>query len=153
MTSHDVVGRIRRLANTRKVGHAGTLDPMATGVLVVGTERSTRLLGHLSGGDKTYAATIRLGVATDTDDATGAPISSADASGVTDEAIAAGVRALSGDIEQVPSTISAIKVDGKRAYNLARAGEEVELAARAVRVDALRRSSTSGASNHWGCHP
>jgi tRNA pseudouridine55 synthase len=135
MTSHDVVGRIRRLAGTRKVGHAGTLDPMATGVLVVGTERSTRLLGHLSGGDKTYAATIRLGVATDTDDAMGAPIATADAAAVTDEAIAAGIRALSGDIEQVPSTISAIKVDGKRAYNLARAGEEVELAARAVQVE------------------
>jgi tRNA pseudouridine55 synthase len=134
MTSHDVVARIRRLANTRKVGHAGTLDPMATGVLVVGTERSTRLLGYLSGGNKTYAATIRLGVATDTDDAMGASISTADATGVGNDAIAAGIAALTGDIEQVPSTISAIKVDGKRAYHRARAGEEVELAARAVRV-------------------
>ncbi|WP_425566229.1 tRNA pseudouridine(55) synthase TruB [Sporichthya brevicatena] len=135
MTSHDVVGRIRKLAGTRKVGHAGTLDPMATGVLVVGTERATRLLGHLAGGDKTYAATIRLGVATDTDDAMGSPTSTADASGVPDEAIAQGVAALTGDIEQVPSAISAIKVDGKRAYSRVRAGEEVELAARAVRVD------------------
>ncbi len=148
MTSHDVVSRIRRLANTRKVGHAGTLDPMATGVLVVGTERATRLLGHLAGGDKTYAATIRLGVATDTDDAMGSPTSTADASGVTDAAIAAGIAVLRGDIEQVPSTISAIKVDGKRAYNRARAGEEVELAARAVRVErfevlAIRRRPTS----------
>ncbi|HUR75616.1 MAG TPA: tRNA pseudouridine(55) synthase TruB [Sporichthya sp.] len=134
MTSHDVVGRIRKLANTRKVGHAGTLDPMATGVLIVGTERTTRLLGHLAGGDKTYAATIRLGVATDTDDAMGSPIATVDASSVTDDAIASGVRALSGDIEQVPSTISAIKVDGKRAYSRARAGEELELAARSVRV-------------------
>lgn len=134
MTSHDVVGRIRKLAGTRKVGHAGTLDPMATGVLVVGTERATRLLGYLAGGDKTYAATIRLGAVTDTDDAMGTVTATADASAVTDGAIAAGIAALSGDIEQVPSTISAIKVDGKRAYSRARAGEEVELAARAVRV-------------------
>ncbi len=135
MTSHDVVGRIRKLAGTRKVGHAGTLDPMATGVLVVGIERATRLLGHLAGGDKTYAATIRLGVATDTDDAMGTPTATGDASGVPDEAIAKGIAALTGDIEQVPSAISAIKVDGKRAYSRVRAGEEVELAARAVRVE------------------
>lgn len=149
MTSHDVVGRIRKLANTRKVGHAGTLDPMATGVLVVGTERATRLLGYLAGGDKTYAATIRLGVATDTDDAMGSPVSTADASGVTDDAVAAGIAALTGDIEQVPSAISAIKVDGKRAYSRVRAGEEVDLAARAVRIErfevlAMRRDTPQG---------
>ncbi|MBA3744766.1 tRNA pseudouridine(55) synthase TruB [Sporichthya sp.] len=148
MTSHDVVGRIRKLANTRKVGHAGTLDPMATGVLVVGIERATRLLGHLAGGDKSYAATIRLGAATDTDDAMGMVTASADASAVGDEAIAAGIAVLSGDIEQVPSTISAIKVDGKRAYSRARAGEEVELAARAVQVERFAVLATRRAGEY-----
>lgn len=148
MTSHDVVGRIRKLAGTRKVGHAGTLDPMATGVLVVGTERATRLLGYLAGGDKTYAATIRLGMATDTDDAMGSPTSTVDASAVTEEAITAGITALSGDIEQVPSTISAIKVDGKRAYSRARAGEEVQLAARSVRVERFVVLATRQAGAH-----
>ena len=106
---------MRRLAGTRKVGHAGTLDPMATGVLVVGVERATRLLGHLALTDKAYDATIRLGVTTVTDDAEGeAPVAVVDASHVTDEAIAAGVRALTGAIEQRPSAVSAIKVDGVR---------------------------------------
>lgn len=147
-TSHDVVGRARRLVGTRKVGHAGTLDPMATGVLVLGVERATKLLGHLALDTKTYLATIRLGVETATDDAEGEPTGGADASGVTDAAIAAGVAALTGDIAQVPSTVSAIKVDGRRAYERARAGEEVTLAARPVHVArfdvlATRREGTT----------
>src|SRR4051794_28712731 len=133
-TSHDVVGKVRGLVGTRKVGHAGTLDPMATGVLVLGVERATKLLGHLALDTKTYLATIRLGAETSTDDAEGEPTATADASGVDDAAIAAGVARLTGDIEQVPSTVSAIKVDGKRAYERARAGEEVTLAARPVHV-------------------
>ncbi len=137
ITSHDVVGRVRRIAGTRRVGHAGTLDPMATGVLVLGTERATRLLGHLAGGDKCYEATIRLGVATDTDDAMGTPVRTVDAAGVTDAALAAGVAVLTGAIAQVPSSISAVKVDGERAYRRVRAGEEIELAAREVTVSSF----------------
>jgi tRNA pseudouridine55 synthase len=133
-TSHDVVGRVRRLAATRKVGHAGTLDPMATGVLVVGIGKATRLLAYLSGADKAYAATIRLGATTVTDDAEGDVIAVTDASGVTLEAVEAGVRELTGDILQVPATVSAIKVAGERAYARVRAGEDVQLAARPVTV-------------------
>ena len=137
MTSHDVVARVRRLAGTRRVGHAGTLDPMATGVLVVGVERATRLLTYLVGASKTYLATIRLGASTVTDDAEGDVVTRADATAVaavTPERIAAGVAALSGAILQVPSAVSAVKVDGKRAYARVRAGEQVELAARPVTV-------------------
>ena len=133
-TSHDVVARMRRLARTKKVGHAGTLDPMATGVLVLGIGRATRLLTYVVGADKEYAATIRLGVATTTDDAEGETMTVADASAVTRDAIDAGVAALTGPILQVPSSVSAIKVDGKRAYALVRAGESVELAARPVTI-------------------
>ena len=131
-TSHDVVGRMRRLAGTRKVGHAGTLDPMATGVLVLGIGRATRLLGHLSLTDKEYAATIRLGVTTVTDDAEGEVVERRDASGVGD--ITAAMAALTGDLEQVPSSVSAVKVDGVRSYARVRAGEDVALAARRVTV-------------------
>lgn len=134
ITSHDVVARVRRLAGTRKVGHAGTLDPMATGVLVVGINRATRLLGHLLLTDKAYDATIRLGATTSTDDAEGEVLGTASTSEVTDDAIRAGLAAQVGDIEQVPSAVSAIKVDGKRAYERVRAGEQVELAARRVHV-------------------
>lgn len=136
-TSHDVVGRIRGILRTRKVGHAGTLDPMATGLLVIAVERSTKLLGQLALTDKTYTATIRLGWATDTDDAEGTVSSVADPSVLTavqDAAIGAGIRALTGDLQQVPSTVSAIKVDGRRSYERVRAGETVELAARPVTV-------------------
>jgi tRNA pseudouridine55 synthase len=136
-TSHDVVARMRRLAGTRKVGHAGTLDPMATGVLVVGLQRATRLLGHLSLGDKAYEATIRLGETTLTDDAEGEVTARADASAVTDEDLAAAVEALTGDIEQVPSAVSAVKVDGRRSYARVRGGEQVQLAARPVHVAAF----------------
>lgn len=134
MTSHDVVARLRRLAGTRKVGHAGTLDPMATGVLVVGIGRATRLLTYVVGADKEYAATIRLGVRTTTDDAEGETVAVVDASAVTRESLDAPVRALTGSILQVPSSVSAIKVDGQRAYARVRAGEDVELAARPVTV-------------------
>ena len=133
-TSHDVVARVRGLAGTRRVGHAGTLDPMATGVLVLGVGKATRLLGHLALAEKAYDATIRLGVATTTDDAEGEVLAERDASTVTDAAIDAAMAALQGEISQVPSSVSAIKVDGRRAYARVRAGEEVELPARRVSV-------------------
>jgi tRNA pseudouridine55 synthase len=134
MTSHDVVARVRRLARTRRVGHAGTLDPMATGVLVVGVEKGTRLLGHLMLTEKTYHATIRLGQATSTDDAEGEPTGGSTAAGVTSEALDAGIARLTGEILQVPPGVSAIKVNGQRAYRLTRAGAAPELAARPVTV-------------------
>jgi tRNA pseudouridine55 synthase len=133
-TSHDVVGKVRRLARTRKVGHAGTLDPMATGVLVLGIGRATRLLGHLALTDKAYDATIRLGATTVTDDAEGEVVETRDASAVSDESLAAALRALTGAVEQVPSSVSAVKVDGVRSYARVRKGEDVVLAARSVVV-------------------
>ena len=136
-TSHDVVGRTRRLARTRKVGHAGTLDPMATGVLLLGIGKATRLLGHLALTDKQYDATIRLGQTTVTDDAEGDVVETHDASGVSDEAVRQGLAALTGEIEQVPSAVSAIKVDGIRSYARVRSGETVSLAARPVTVGRL----------------
>ncbi|MFN8070711.1 MAG: tRNA pseudouridine(55) synthase TruB [Mycobacterium sp.] len=135
MTSHDVVSRCRRVFGTRKVGHAGTLDPMATGVLVIGIERATKILGLLTATDKSYAATIRLGRSTTTDDAEGEVLQDVSAAEVTDDAILAGVAALRGVISQRPSAVSAIKVGGKRAYQLVREGEQVELAARTVRIE------------------
>ena len=133
-TSHQVVARCRRLLGTRKVGHAGTLDPMATGVLVIGVGRGTRLLGHLALTGKSYRATIRLGQATNTDDADGEVTTSHGARRVTEDAIEAAMAPLRGDIVQIPSTVSAIKVDGRRAYALARAGADVQLKARPVTV-------------------
>ncbi|WP_260765107.1 tRNA pseudouridine(55) synthase TruB [Mycobacterium sp. SMC-4] len=135
MTSHDVVARCRRLFGTRKVGHAGTLDPMATGVLVIGIERATKILGLLTATDKSYNATFRLGQATSTEDAEGELLQSISAAGITDEEISAAIAAWRGAVEQVPSTVSAIKVGGTRSYQLAREGRAVELAARAVRID------------------
>ena len=129
-TSHDVVGRTRRLARTRKVGHAGTLDPMATGVLLLGIGKATRLLGHLALTDKAYDATIRLGVTTVTDDAEGDVLEVRDASGVTEEVLHAQIALLTGSLQQVPSSVSAVKVDGVRSYARVRAGEDVELKAR-----------------------
>jgi tRNA pseudouridine55 synthase len=137
MTSHDVVARVRRLAGTRKVGHAGTLDPMATGVLIVGVNRATRLLGHLQLTDKAYEATIRLGVSTTTDDAEGEVTSSRPVGELDDETIRSALDRFVGDIEQVPASVSAIKVAGRRAYDRVRAGEQVELAARRVRIDEI----------------
>ncbi len=133
-TSHDVVGRVRRLAHTRKVGHAGTLDPMATGVLVLGVNKATRLLHHLVLADKAYTATVRLGQSTITDDAEGEVIGGASAAGVCAGDVQDAMAALTGPIAQVPSSVSAIKVDGRRSYQRVRAGEPVELAARAVTV-------------------
>lgn len=133
-TSHDVVGRMRRLAHTRRVGHAGTLDPMATGVLVLGVDKATRLLHHLVLTDKAYTATIRLGQATVTDDAEGDTVSTASAARIDEVALRAALAPLTGDVLQVPSAVSAIKVDGQRAYRRVRHGEVVELAARAVTV-------------------
>jgi tRNA pseudouridine55 synthase len=133
-TSHDVVARIRRLAGTRRVGHAGTLDPMATGVLVVGVEKATRLLGHLALTEKEYLATIRLGQATDTGDADGTVVSATPAAGLALAGLQAAAAALTGPIQQVPPAISAVKVGGRRAYQLARAGQAPALAARPVTV-------------------
>lgn len=140
ITSHDVVARTRKRAGTRKVGHAGTLDPMATGLLVLGVNNSTRLLTYLVGLDKEYFATIRLGSATNTDDAEGEPIEVADPAKVdalTEAAVSAALMPLTGAISQVPSSVSAIRVDGRRAYTLVREGETVQLAARSVTVSEL----------------
>lgn len=144
MTSHDVVARLRRLLHTRRIGHAGTLDPMATGVLVCGVQRATKLLGHLPLEPKVYRGTVRLGASTSTDDAQGERTGGADASAVDEREILAAIADLSGVIEQVPSTVSAVKVGGRRAYALARSGESVALTARPVTVSrfellALRR--------------
>jgi tRNA pseudouridine55 synthase len=134
LTSHDVVALVRRFAGTRRVGHAGTLDPMATGVLVVGVGRATRLLGHLSLHDKRYLATARLGQVTSTDDAEGTVIESRSCSSITPDDVKSAALSFVGVIEQRPPAVSAIKVEGKRAYALARAGAEVVLASRSVTV-------------------
>jgi tRNA pseudouridine55 synthase len=150
MTSHDVVARMRRLAHTRRVGHGGTLDPMATGVLVVGVERATRLLTYVSGSDKSYTATIRLGQATITDDAEGDVVSQVSAAGVTDEAVRAALRGFVGEIDQVPSAVSAIKVGGVRSYARVRKGEQVDLPSRRVTISRLEigelRAGTAGSA-------
>jgi tRNA pseudouridine55 synthase len=138
MTSHDVVSRVRKLAGTRKVGHAGTLDPMATGLLILGIDSSTRLLTYLVGLDKEYLATIRLGFATTTDDREGEAIGkSIDTSTITREQLDEAMRPLTGEISQVPSSVSAIKVDGKRSYDRVRDGEDVVLKPRSVTVSAF----------------
>lgn len=137
ITSHDVVARVRRLAGTRKVGHAGTLDPMATGVLVVGVDRATRLLGHLALTEKSYDATARLGVSTVTDDAEGEVTATASASHLDEAAVRAAFAEQVGEIDQVPTAVSAVKVDGVRAYQRVRAGEDVALEPRRVTVHEL----------------
>ena len=147
VTSHDVVAKLRRFFGTRKVGHAGTLDPMATGVLVAGIERGTKLLAHLVADEKIYSATIRLGASTRTDDAEGDILTETDASHITDDQIMEQVAALTGEIMQVPSKVSAIKIDGKRAHELVREGKEVEIPPRPVTifsfdVSAIRREGT-----------
>jgi tRNA pseudouridine55 synthase len=134
MTSHDVVARARRVLSVRKVGHAGTLDPMATGLLVLGVGAATRLLGYLSGSDKTYDATIRLGQTTVTDDREGEVTATTSAAGLTEDAVRAALAGQVGPLQQVPSSVSAVKVDGRRSYDRVRAGEEFELAARSVTV-------------------
>ena len=153
ITSHDAVSRTRKRAGTKKVGHAGTLDPMATGLLVLGINSSTRLLTYVVGLDKEYLATIRLGASTVTDDREGDRLDQAsteDIDKITPEAVVAGIANLTGDIEQVPSTVSAIKVDGKRAYALVRAGETVELRSRAVTVSAFELLGTRRATVETG---
>jgi tRNA pseudouridine55 synthase len=135
MTSHDVVGRCRRIFSTRRVGHAGTLDPMATGVLVIGIDRATKILGLLTAASKSYTATIRLGQTTSTEDAEGELLQSISAEHLTTDAIDAAIGGLRGDIMQVPSAVSAIKVDGRRAYRLVREGHAVELEARPAHIE------------------
>ena len=137
MTSHDVVAIARRALGTRKVGHAGTLDPMATGILVLGFNNGTRLLQYITDGDKTYQATVVLGIATVTDDKEGEIISKGDVSNITDAQIQAELAKMRGTIMQRPSSVSAVKVDGERAYDRVRAGEVVELAARQVTISQL----------------
>ncbi|WEB40127.1 tRNA pseudouridine(55) synthase TruB [Streptomyces yunnanensis] len=136
-TSHDVVAKMRGMARTRRVGHAGTLDPMATGVLVLGLERATKLLGHLALTEKEYVGTIRLGQTTITDDAEGEITASKAAHGLAREDIDAGVAELTGAIMQVPSKVSAIKIDGKRSYKRVRDGEDVEIPARPVTISSF----------------
>jgi tRNA pseudouridine55 synthase len=142
MTSHDVVARCRGIFSTRRVGHAGTLDPMATGVLVIGVDRATKILGLVTAASKSYAATIRLGQTTSTEDAEGELLQSVSAGHVTDEAIAAAIAGLRGDIQQVPSAVSAIKVEGRRAYRLVREGHTVELEVRPVRIGRFEMRAT-----------
>jgi tRNA pseudouridine55 synthase len=137
MTSHDVVAVARKSLGTRKVGHAGTLDPMATGVLVLGFGNGTRLLQYITDGDKSYTATIVLGASTITDDHEGELISEVDASKITDDEIRIGLSKMVGQIQQRPSSVSAVKVDGERAYDRVRAGEVFELAARTITISAL----------------
>lgn len=137
MTSHDVVARVRRIAGTRKVGHAGTLDPMATGILVLGVERATKLLGYVAGHTKTYQATVRLGVSTVTDDAEGEVTARTPASHLAAADVLRAVAGFVGDIEQVPAAVSAIKVGGVRSYARVRAGETIDLAPRQVRIDRI----------------
>jgi tRNA pseudouridine55 synthase len=137
MTSHDVVARARRVLSVRKVGHSGTLDPMATGLLILGVGAATRLLGYVGGHDKTYEATIRFGQTTVTDDREGEVLATASAAGVDDAAVRAALAAQTGPLSQVPSSVSAVKVAGRRSYDRVRAGEEVELAPRSVTVHRL----------------
>jgi tRNA pseudouridine55 synthase len=147
MTSHDVVAVARKALGTRKVGHAGTLDPMATGVLVLGFGNGTRLLQYITDGDKSYIATVVLGAATVTDDQEGEVIYEADGSNISDEQIKSGLSKMVGEIQQRPSSVSAVKVAGERAYDRVRAGEVFELAARTITISSLvvldiRRSGT-----------
>jgi tRNA pseudouridine55 synthase len=137
ITSHDVVSRVRRLAGTRKVGHAGTLDPMATGVLVLALDRATRLLGHLTLTDKRYDATIRLGATTTTDDADGEVLETRSTAELTEDAVRVALGAFVGELDQVPSSVSAVKIAGKRAYARVREGEQVDLPPRRVTIHAL----------------
>jgi tRNA pseudouridine55 synthase len=137
MTSHDVVARVRRLARTRRVGHGGTLDPMATGVLILGVERATRLLTYVIGSGKSYLGTVRLGESTITDDAEGELIARTSAAEITESAIRAALLTFVGEVDQVPSSVSAIKINGVRSYARVRGGEEVDLPARRVRIDRL----------------
>ena len=157
MTSHDVVAIARRALGNKKVGHAGTLDPMATGVLVLGFGNGTRLLQYITKGEKRYEATIVLGVSTVTDDAQGEILITTDASAITDEEIENELAKMVGLIQQRPSSVSAVKVGGQRAYSRVRAGENFELAAREVNISALEVSEirrprhTAAPRRGWSC--
>jgi tRNA pseudouridine55 synthase len=140
-TSHDVVAKLRGILGTRKIGHAGTLDPMATGLLVLGVDAGTKLLQFISGSDKQYLATIRLGESTHTDDAEGEVVFQKSATGITTKDVDAEIVKLIGEISQTPSSVSAIKVDGKRAYDLVREGKEVALKSRPVTIHKFARTS------------
>ena len=148
-TSHDVVAKLRGILGTRKIGHAGTLDPMATGLLVLGVNSGTKLLQFISGSNKQYVATIRLGQATHTDDAEGQVVFESDASQISAEQVDQELAKLTGEISQTPSAVSAIKVDGRRAYDLVREGKEVSLSSRQVTVSKFER--TSPISNQGKC--
>ena len=141
ITSFDVVAKLRKILNTRKIGHAGTLDPMATGLMLLGVNQGTKLLQFLIGMDKQYVATIRLGASTVSDDAQGEVVATADASALTTSAIDAEIQKLTGEIMQLPSSVSAKKIDGKRAYDLVREGKSVELKPKAVLVSRFERTS------------
>lgn len=136
-TSHDVVAQIRRRFATKRVGHAGTLDPMATGVLVIGINNGTKFLQYIMEGEKRYLATVQLGVATSTDDKEGEVITRQDASQITDLQIEDALQKFVGVIRQVPSSVSAVKIAGKRAYELVRKGESVDIPAREVNIKSL----------------
>lgn len=150
VTSHDVVAAVRRLAGTRKAGHAGTLDPMATGVLCVGVGRATKLLRYVTGADKEYTATVRLGVETSTEDADGRVTAARGAAGLRVEAVDRAIAALTGVVEQVPSSVSAVKVGGRRAHELVRRGVDVRLPARPVRISAFEREGGLAVSRAGG---
>ena len=144
MTSHDVVARARKKCGTKRVGHAGTLDPMATGVLVLGVGNATKLLQYVVDGKKCYEATIKLGIATHTDDREGEVLSTADTSGITDAAIRTKLKKFVGTIMQRPSSVSAIKIDGKRAHERVRSGEVVEIPAREVTIHSIDIAAIRG---------
>lgn len=137
ITSHDVVGKLRSIFHTRRVGHAGTLDPLATGVLIVGIERGTKFLAHLVAATKSYHATIRLGMSTTTDDAEGTSTGETDAKHITPDLVAAALPQFRGTIMQQPAAVSAIKIAGKRAHERVRAGEAVSIPAREVTISRL----------------
>ena len=141
ITSHDVVAKLRKKFGTKRVGHAGTLDPMATGVLVVGINNATKFLQYITEGKKSYLATIRLGQSTTTDDREGEVIESRDWRSVTDDAIRSFLASQVGTILQKPSKVSAIKIAGERAYDLVRQGKEVDIPAREVTIHSLEVNS------------
>jgi tRNA pseudouridine55 synthase len=134
MTSHDIVAKLRKHFGTKRVGHAGTLDPMATGVLVVGINNGTKFLSYITNGKKKYLATIQLGTSTVTDDAEGEILYQRSTDEIDDQAIQLILAAMIGEIQQVPSQVSAIKVQGERAYDLVRQGKSVELKARSIKI-------------------
>jgi tRNA pseudouridine55 synthase len=137
LTSHDVVARARRQLKTRKIGHGGTLDPIATGVLVLGVGKATRLLTYVVGTGKVYQGTIRLGQSTITDDAEGEVVQTRPVTGVTEQTIREALHGMTGEVDQVPSAVSAIKIKGVRSYHRVRQGEAVELPARQVTIERI----------------